>query len=161
MDDFDAMYRAHWLWLVRRIRNKYRNFSWQDAEDVAQDALLAAWEQRHDYDPTRSALATWLMTIAMWHGRTLFNRLCRHDYVCEDVLDEDGELDERAEARLMLDTVVRVFADMPLNLLVMERIALGDTMAEAAVALGLTVVQVQGRLQYMRRMLSQQGVSHL
>lgn len=47
--------------LVRALRRRLGNHA--DAEDVAQDALLRAYEQRRRYDPARP-LAAWLYTIA-------------------------------------------------------------------------------------------------
>jgi RNA polymerase sigma-70 factor (ECF subfamily) len=35
-----------------------------DAEDVTQKTFVAAWTGRESYDPTKAALATWIITIA-------------------------------------------------------------------------------------------------
>jgi RNA polymerase sigma factor (sigma-70 family) len=41
-----------------------------DAEDAAQQALVRVFEQAHDYDTARSALA-WAVTIVVWQCRTI------------------------------------------------------------------------------------------
>ena len=39
-------------------------FSQADAEDLAQDTFLRAWNNRKSYQPDRAKISTWLCTIA-------------------------------------------------------------------------------------------------
>jgi RNA polymerase sigma-70 factor (ECF subfamily) len=152
-------YRAHWLSTVRYILYRYPQLGWQDAEDVAQDALLRVWEQWESYDPSRATRLTWLITIALWHGRTVFNRYRRASH--DDAPDDDAvEPDpyERVARRELLDKAVHrieALENGDTMKQVYERLILGDTGAQAAEAVELSYNQLIGRLQHIRAMLRQ------
>ncbi len=40
-----------------------------DAEDVAQEAMLAAWRYQHSFDPDRGPLRAWLLAIVVRESR--------------------------------------------------------------------------------------------
>lgn len=46
----------------------------EDADDVAQDALLKVFERASEFDPTIGAARPWMLGIATWEVRTLRRR---------------------------------------------------------------------------------------
>lgn len=75
--DFDTLFRDHGrqvFWAAwRRLEN------WHDAEDVAQDAFLKAWERRNDYTPRDDKPAqAWVTTLAKWEALSYAHRRFRY-----------------------------------------------------------------------------------
>lgn len=64
----------------------------EDAEDVVQNAFVAAYEHLKDYDPQRASLSTWLQRIAyheaLYHLRKRKRQTLLPLDVGDDVLDE-------------------------------------------------------------------------
>lgn len=48
-----------------------------DAEDVAQEAMLAAWRYQHSFDPGRGPLRAWLLAIVVRESRKAHARSFR------------------------------------------------------------------------------------
>jgi RNA polymerase sigma-70 factor (ECF subfamily) len=64
MDDDAVMAEVLTRWTPMVFSIAYRSLrNAQDAEDVCQQVLLAAWHGRSGYDPARSSVATWLRGI--------------------------------------------------------------------------------------------------
>ena len=59
-EQFAAALRVH-LPVVLRVAQRFAPAG--DAEDVAQEACLAAWRYRHRYDPDRATFRAWLLAI--------------------------------------------------------------------------------------------------
>lgn len=55
-----------------------------DAEEAAQEALLAVWRRAETFDPTRSSAAAWLFTVARNKRIDLFRRGGRKDTFRDD-----------------------------------------------------------------------------
>lgn len=55
---FTAWVRPHWP-AMARLAARYS----ADADDILQDALVAAWRKRGQFDPARGTARTWLLTI--------------------------------------------------------------------------------------------------
>jgi DNA-directed RNA polymerase specialized sigma24 family protein len=48
-----------------------------DRDDVVQEALARAWSKRHQHDPARGALSSWLLAITAGRGVRAWR--CRRD----------------------------------------------------------------------------------
>lgn len=59
-EQFAAALRVH-LPVVLRVAQRFAPAG--DAEDVAQEACLAAWRYRHRFDPDRGTFRAWLLAI--------------------------------------------------------------------------------------------------
>lgn len=59
-EEFAAALRVH-LPVVLRVAQRFAPAG--DAEDVAQEACLAAWRYRHRFDPERATFRAWLLAI--------------------------------------------------------------------------------------------------
>ncbi|MEQ8835470.1 MAG: sigma-70 family RNA polymerase sigma factor, partial [Lacipirellulaceae bacterium] len=86
----------------------------EDAQDVTQEAFLAAFAHLSRYDPARSAFATWLFTIAR---NRCFNLLGRSRTVEHNELDSIADVSPadpivRQEISEQLD---RVLAALPVE----------------------------------------------
>ena len=57
-DGFTRWVRPHWD-AMARLAARYS----ADADDILQDALVAAWRKRAQYDPARGTARTWLVAI--------------------------------------------------------------------------------------------------
>ncbi|MBO0884626.1 MAG: RNA polymerase sigma factor [Mycobacterium sp.] len=64
--------RPHWDCMVRFAQRLVGD---DDAEDVVQDALAAAWRSRSRFDQSKGQARTWLLTIV---GNQARNHLRRH-----------------------------------------------------------------------------------
>ncbi|WP_290872282.1 sigma-70 family RNA polymerase sigma factor [Aquabacterium sp.] len=88
------------------------------AEEVAQDTFLRAWQRWADYDPGKAALSTWLFTIAR---NLAFNELTRASAVNEgawgdapqDVAGEQGEPEPEAMARQRREQLRQALRALP------------------------------------------------
>lgn len=131
------------------------------AEDVQQQVFLEAWQRGVEYDPSRAAPATWVMTIARSRAIDHLRRR-RPEPRDPAMLGETpttGELDELHD-RWWLAAVLATLPDEeaePLRL----RFAHGLTQTEIAEALGLPLGTVKTRmaraLTRLRPMLDEQA----
>jgi RNA polymerase sigma-70 factor (ECF subfamily) len=63
----------------------------EDAADVAQDAWMRAYRNRHSFKPGKAAFSTWLHTIAKRLAYSLHNKRRRHGEEPLERAGEDGE----------------------------------------------------------------------
>jgi RNA polymerase sigma-70 factor, ECF subfamily len=130
----------------------------QDAEDVAQEALVTAWQQLPRFK-ARSSFSTWLYQIVT---RKTLNRITRTrateslDLV-GDVFKTGEEPGQQTERNLTIDAVTDAVAALPAP----QRIAIvlrhfeGLSNAEIAHITGSTIPAVRSHLFRGRRTLSQ------
>lgn len=97
---FQAQVRPH----IAAVRRFARSLShdWQDADDIAQEALLKAYRSISTFRGDASFL-TWLLTVtrtvaADWHGGRMLR--ARRSEV---ELDEEAQVEERSQERLLLE----------------------------------------------------------
>jgi RNA polymerase sigma-70 factor, ECF subfamily len=129
----------------------------QDAEDVAQEALVAAWQQLPGFKAD-SSFSTWLYRIVT---RRALNRITRRRVtesldLLGDVCDAGDGPDQQTERNLTVDAVTDAVIALPPP----QRIAIvlrhfeGLPLAEIADITGSTVPAVRSHLFRGRRTLS-------
>ena len=103
-----------------------RNHS--QAEDVVQEAFLAAWRFRAAYSPVRGSVGAWLMTIVRNRALDALRRAAAKEQPAQNVweLETVAAADESLEDRAARQEERRAV-----------RVALGQLPAEQATALGL------------------------
>lgn len=69
---YDALYDIYAVGLYRLCYGLLLNR--EDAEDVTQESFVYAFKNLHRFDPQRSALKTWLYTIAISRCRNMYRR---------------------------------------------------------------------------------------
>jgi RNA polymerase sigma-70 factor (ECF subfamily) len=69
---YDALYDEYATGLYRLCYGLLLNR--EDAEDVTQESFVYAFKNLHRFDPQRSALKTWLYTIAISRCRNVYRR---------------------------------------------------------------------------------------
>jgi RNA polymerase sigma-70 factor, ECF subfamily len=130
----------------------------QDAEDVAQEALVAAWQQLPGFKAD-SAFSTWLYRIVT---RRALNRITRRrvteslDLLGDDVGDAGDGPDRQAERNLTVDAVTDAVTALPPP----QRVAIvlhhfeGLPLAEIAEITGSSIPAVRSHMFRGRRTLS-------
>ncbi len=100
----------------------------EDAEDVVQNAFVAAYEHLNDYDPERASVQTWLQRIAYHEALRHLRRSKRQMVPLEVTGDVPDELPETTTAE-QLDEAIRQLQpedQMLLQLYYFDRRALKD-----------------------------------
>ena len=152
LGSFGQLYERHWravysyAWLLAQ--------SVPDAENVTQECFLALIRRPAAFDPKRSTLRTWLLSVArnqvLQRRRKRSSRVISEDDALEAAsLDEALMKDERAEA------LFRAFEQLPS----LQREALflfefeGLSLVESAAVLGIEPNAVKARLFRAREQL--------
>ena len=71
-DGFTRWVEPHWQ-AMARLAARYS----PDADDILQDALVAAWRKRDQFDPARGSARNWLLAITADQRRKTWRRLTR------------------------------------------------------------------------------------
>ena len=71
-DGFSRWVRPHWP-AMARLAARYS----ADADDILQDALVAAWRKRAQFDPARATARTWLRATTAAQRSTAWRRAAR------------------------------------------------------------------------------------
>ncbi len=130
-----------------------------DAQDVAQEALIAAWENL-DRFKARSSFSTWLYQIVTRRALNKVTRGC-HDGSLElvpELADPAGEPAEQAEHNLAVDAVTDALLSLPFSqraVIVLHHFE-GLSYAEVAAVTGSTEPAIRSHLFRARRALGQQ-----
>lgn len=94
---FEMLYERYHAQIYRYLYARLKHE--QDAADVMQHVFLQAWKHRQTYDPGRSTVATWLLSIA--HHRLVdFYRLSRPSISWESI-PEVPTTDQNPEAKVL------------------------------------------------------------
>ena len=146
------------LWFVARLIPRR-----EDAEDVAQDVFVAAYQSLSRYDAKRASFKTWLLRIAY---NTVLNRFRDGRRRMSFVEMEEDELeamaDEAADELLhesspnrvaLLEPAVRQLSDDDQLLLILYYHN-GKSLREIAYITGQSESYLASRLQYLRKKLS-------
>lgn len=128
-----------------------------DAEDLVQDALVAAWQSLDRYDG-RSALRTWLFGILV-HKVQSFRRRRRAVPVTDEVLDRPDAADPVQDAadrelRDALEAALHQLPERQRSVWVLVEVE-GLSQAEVAEVLHTTPDSVRGQLFRARRALAE------
>jgi RNA polymerase sigma factor (sigma-70 family) len=99
-DQFDALVAPIVPVLVRLAG---RLTSWDQAEDVVQEALSRAWQKRGQFDASRGTVRSWLIAITSDQARTERRRARRRQAVVEELGVLSGEVANRAIADVDLE----------------------------------------------------------
>ncbi len=91
---YDRHVRAVYGLALRMLRDRAA------AEDVAQEAFVALWRNRHSYAPERGTAATWLMTITRNRAIDVIRRDRGHRHVGLDG-DDECEAPDRTDEQAL------------------------------------------------------------
>ena len=145
------------LWFVARLIPRR-----EDAEDVAQDVFVAAYQSLARYDAERASFKTWLLRIAYNTVLKRFRDGRRMPFVemTEDELEAiaddaaDELLHEPSQSRVaLLEPAVRQLPDDDQLLLILYYHN-GKSLREIAYITGRSESYLTSRLQYLRKKLS-------
>jgi RNA polymerase sigma-70 factor, ECF subfamily len=128
-----------------------------DAQDIAQEALLAAWESLAGFNAD-SSFSTWLYRIVTRRALNKVTRSCsaRSLDLLEDLPDPGGGTAERVERNLTVDAVTNALAALPFPqraVIVLHHFE-GLSYAEVASVTRSTVPAVRSHLFRARRTLA-------
>jgi len=145
------------LWFVARLIPRR-----EDAEDVAQDVFVAAYQSLERYDAERASFKTWLLRIAYNTVLKRFRDGKRMSFVemkgeeLEAIADEtvNQVLQESSPDRVaLLEPAVRQLSDNDQMLLILYYHN-GKSLREIAYITGRSESYLASRLQYLRKKLS-------
>jgi RNA polymerase sigma-70 factor (ECF subfamily) len=120
-----------------------------DADDIVQDALVRAWQKRHQFDDERGTATTWLLAITADRARDARRTRVRR----LRIVDDAAELPDTAVARSGPDAATDVDLERAIRLLperqqvaVQLHYFLGLTVAETAAVMDCTAGTVTSTL---------------
>ncbi len=76
----------------------------QQAEEIAQEAMLALWRKAHLFDPAAAGAATWIFTIARNLRIDAIRRETRGGAIRVDEVEAEYQVDDSPGADVQLDT---------------------------------------------------------
>ena len=155
LDAYEALVRRHSAMAYRLALRLCGNY--HDAQDITQEALIAAWENLDQFR-AESSFSTWLYRIII---RRAMNRMTRGratgplDLLAETA-DPEGEPGARAERNLAVDAVTDALAALPFpqRAVVVLHHFEGLSYDEVAAVTGSTVPAVRSHLFRARRRLA-------
>lgn len=156
---------AHLLWPIAAAVLKNVG-SDQDVEECVADAFIYLWEHPGHFDPSRGKLKTLLCILTRSRAIDRYRELSRRSILpLEEALCEHGlciqEVLEEAETRAELRQLLQSLGEPNREILV-RRFYYNPKPREIALAVGLTVTQVNNSLyrskRQLRRALAEKGV---
>ena len=129
----------------------------QDAEECVADAFIYLWEHPEKYNPGKGSLKSWLCIVVRSRAIDRFREITRRGTLPLDeaVLSQTPGLAEAAmqrETRQELLETVRLL-DEPGKEIIIRRYYYGQKPRQIALALGMTVKQVDNSLYRSKRLL--------
>ena len=118
------------------------------AEDILQDALVAAWRHRGTFDSRRGSARTWLLSIVANEARRAHGRSARTGRFSDDLPSAPAPQPEAVD----LDRVIRMLPHRQ-RLAVVLRYYVGLSVAESAVVMRCSEGTVKSTLSDARRNL--------
>ena len=146
---------------IERLYDAYRGFAYglafqilgeqTAAEDVVQDAFLAIWRARRQYDPEKGAIKSWLLTIVrnraidrLRHDRAGSSRVVELD-MAELVGDDGADPAAMGADRLWIRDALKTLPDPQRDAILLAFFG-GYTYAQIAERKGLPLGTVKGQL---------------
>lgn len=131
----------------------------QDVEECVADVFIHLWENSHKFDPDRGALKSWLAMVARSKAIDRWRELSGRSTVPWDeafLAGEPGATDSvmEEETRRVLTAAVNALGE-PDREIVVRRYYYGQKPKEIALALNMSVKQVDNRLYQTKRRLRQ------
>lgn len=128
----------------------------EDAEDLVQQVFVAAWRQRHRYDPARASLLSWLLGIARHKAIDRLRLLERQRRVVpEDRRDTVDEAGRTADRLLVAEALswLRPEQQQVLELAFYEDLTHQQIASKLSMPLGTVKSHARRGLQRLRRFL--------
>ena len=109
--DWDSVYREE----LPRVFNyfRYRGFGHASAEDLTSATFEKAWRARARYRRERSAVSTWLLTIARNTATDQLRRSRREEPIADDTLREETTPETAALASAQRRRLRSLLAELP------------------------------------------------
>ena len=158
--------------VMSQVINKYSRLLWpiaaavleragseQDVEECVADAFIYFWQHPEKFDPARGSLKSWLCLVVRSRAVDRYRQISRHGELPleEAVLSVSAGLQEELmsrETRQELIAAVNALGEPGREILV-RRYYYGQKPREIALALGMTVKQVDNFLYRAKRQLRQ------
>lgn len=143
LNDLAAAIHTHALRCARR-------FTGLDADELAQQTVIAAWESLGRYDPSRCSLAAWVSTIAR-HAAMNGYRARKQDRVQMDDVDDLDQLHIDVPTR-PLEAPLYIVGDVsPEDKQLLVDLASCHTRAAIAERMGISRPALRSRISRLRR----------
>lgn len=129
----------------------------QDVEECVADAFIFLWEHPEKFDPARGSLKSWLCIVARSRAIDRYRQITRRNTVSleETVLADSFGMQEellRQETRKELLAAINALGEPGREILV-RRYYYDQKPRQIALALGMTVKQVNNSLYHTKRLL--------
>jgi len=111
---FEELYNQYYTKIFLYIKNKINNI--QDAEDLTSEAFIYCYNHYDDYDPTKSALTTWLYLIVNSRLKNYYRDHKEHTDIgaLENLLSDDrSDMDRGIYLEQLREVLARAIKTLP------------------------------------------------